>query len=241
MALVIFVIVAAPVAAAPAVKSLASPSLLSPANNANFDDYTQLVRLQWEPVASESLSGYLVEVEGYDQKLEVWSGFSSQPRTTMDTWYSVHCYPAYYGSYLYRWRVTALSGIPGGDSKPSYWRTFAFKGATKGDVRFPTLHVLSPANNAKFIEGTPQSYEWSLVPGAGSYVLFHQKLNAENEWKTAYPVVIFGSNPGSIPGFPYTPPDYWITAGTYRWRVVAQMGMEGSILETSNWRTFTVK
>jgi hypothetical protein len=241
--LIILALIVAPVASAKTVNQLLAPKPVAPKNNENLGDYSssQPVLLQWKPVNDESLSGYLVEAEYYEPSYEGWYRFNSIPRITADTFYSLYFPPGEVGDYIGRWRVTALSNLPEGNSKPSAWQTFTYEDTTWADVRFPTLHVITPLNNAKFSQGAPQNYEWSLIPDAAYYYLHHQKLNAENEWKFAGPTVIFGPNPT----FPFNTvcsdgAYCWSQPGNYRWRVVADGKTYGSFMKISNWRYFTV-
>jgi len=112
------------------------------------------------------------------------------------------------------------------------WQYFSFPEPTQS-VRLATVRPLTPEKNAKFSLGDSHTYTWELVPGATGYMLFHQKLNAENEWKMDSPTVILGPAPDPLVA------TWWSNeVGTYRWRVVAHINYHD--YSTSPWCYFTV-
>ena len=241
IALIVFAIVVAPVAAAPALKRIISPSLVSPANNAQFTNAAPSVMLVWQPVSDVRVSGYAIEAQGWSGPWDLWQNFSSLERFTTDPWYQLDiygcCNPAE-GFYQYRWRVTAVSSQPGSNSAPSGWNYFSFPSTENTDVRLATIRLVSPANKAKFSSGDLQSYEWQTVPGGHQYLLIHEKMTADKQWTTrgGNPTIVFGSNPV----FPYTTNEkQWCTVpGMYRWSVFTYDG--SGAWSGSPWRTYTI-
>jgi hypothetical protein len=239
IALVIFAIVVAPVAAAPAIKRLTSPSLLSPANNAQLTNGDHQVMLQWKPVDDPRVTDYLIEVQGYWSQMEFWGRLTSSERIATNTWYQVDCFPAAGGAldgwFNYRWRVTARASDPGSTSAPSSWHYFSFPTPTS-DVRLAPVNVISPANKIVISAGTPLNYKWELVPGQITYYLFFcQKLTDNKEWKMEPPTTVLSDNPP----FPISGLSYTDTPGTFRFRVVAY-GTVPNSYSVSAWRYFTV-
>ena len=239
IALVIFAIVVAPVAAAPAIKRLPSPSLLSPANNAQLTNGDHQVMLQWKPVDDPRVTDYLIEVQGYWSQMEIWGRFSSVDRITTDTSYQVDCFPASWGAldgfFNYRWRVTAHASDPGSTSAPSSWHYFSFPTPTS-DVRLAPVNVISPANKIVVSAGTPLNVKWELVPGEIEwYLFFCQKLTDNKEWKMEPPHTVLSNNPT----FPFPASSYTDTPGKFRFRVVAY-GIVPNSYSVSAWRYFTV-
>ena len=221
LGLLVLSLVASPVAAA----KLATPVLVSPANNQHFY-HGGFITLTWKPVAGAD--GYACSMQYKNGS--VWTSSGSTTTTYPRFSFSTTVVPGN----SYRWNVTAYDSTHAKDpSAPSPWRTFDF---TTINYKLATPMQLSPASGTIFYDiGPPRTITcaWKPVLGADMYRLVIQWHNTgTGTWQDAFN--------GTLPeptntGFQFLT---FPSAGQGRWRVSAH-SIHWHDSDPSPWRTFT--
>jgi len=224
--IVLLSLLAAPVAAA----KLATPTLISPANNQHFMNIGGYVFMTWKTVPGSSVY-YTVEVEFKPKTGGAWLPDPDFPR--YDTPVN-HMFYLWSTSVLHRWRVTAKdgSGVMG-PSTPSAWRTFDY---TPEKMQLATPVQTAPPNGA-FFYNTATMLNWNLVPGAEGYRVEVQAFDPVTKtWLTTRDTTI---------GNGYQEYDFFTYPGSMypqgRWRVTALNYNGWQYSKPSGWRTITYK
>jgi hypothetical protein len=158
--------------AAPAKSRLATPVLVSPTNNTDFQNYPRDTTLVWQPVTNAT--GYQVDWQYYEGEVVGWSATTSV--TVTGNVAASYTFP-FIGDQQGRWRVTALDGTATYlSSQPSAWRTFSYTTA----LTLPTPKLVSPPADAQFYHyPRVTTLAWDQVLGATGYVVEWQFYEGE--------------------------------------------------------------
>lgn len=184
--------------------TLATPTQISPVNNAKLNNYPRATTLSWSQVAGAT--GYKIERQYYAGG--TWHSYST---VTVNGVHNSYYTFNFVGDQPCRWRVTALDSTANFyNSAPSAWWTFSY--TTKFTLATPK--PISPVNNAQFYNyPRTTTLTWNQVPGATGYKIERQFYSG-GTW-TSYTVVTVSGVHNSSYTFNF------VGAQPGRWRVTA--------------------